>query len=79
MEESRLRQPTESRGKQSKKGILLFRVEIHKPFGQHFRHFCPPSLYILLNRAYVVILTFLNPPPLPCSHDFLNDPLFQST
>ena len=49
----------------------IYSEGIHKPCGRIFRHFWPsPLRTILLNRAYVVIWTFVKPPPspLPCPH-----------
>ena len=52
---------------------------IHKPCRHNFGLFWPPSPLwtILLNRAYVVIWTFSNPPPAAMSTWFVNAPLCQ--
>ena len=42
-------------------------------------YFWPPSplCTIKLNKAYVINVHLGNPPPQPCSHAFMNDPLQQ--
>ena len=68
--------PCSSKIKKSKKLHLIIycpRV-IHKPCGEFFWIFCPPSptlWTILLNKTYVVIWTSGKPPPpcyVPCPH-----------